>query len=241
MIQYTKNTCPFCTNPKLFDEPKEPSASTSVFIRMSSKVWERTTGQRQIKRFPERTFKAQKRFSISGQEFKEPYQVFTVDVIGMEVKGKLPLMTAGPGFHRVGPTRYPKGTPKRERIKENTVLSFNACRITHTETGIIADAHAWNSHGLLVAVRNLPPVVTKETLAITHMIFDFFTVETRGAPKIKTEAVVRLIQERGSGLTQEEAAKDLGVSVWTLRDWRVREGRTWEEIKKGVLSISGKA
>jgi hypothetical protein len=239
--------CPYCAHPNLFEPPEdEPIERTSSLVSTKGKYWRKlVTRERdgssktwRVKSLPTliyenktagRLYKKQWRFQIIGKkEFIKRFQDFTVNVIGLEFKG-IPIMSSGPGFYRVGPSYHVVDTVT---VLNETCLLFSACRINHAKSDIIIDAHSWPSHKLLFTIYNYPLAPTKDSRLIIDEALEFFTVETRGNPKISEEAIAAALKKLGSRATQREVADELKVTESGLERWHIRRKMTWEKVKE---------
>jgi hypothetical protein len=202
---------------------------------LTGKYWERGEPGpfRNVRSFPSRLYKdGEVRFIIEGRDnFTGPYQGFDVEVIGMDFPFR-PMQSAGPGFHQR--ITYKSGTRRTDKVQEvEKVRSFNACRITHRETGVIAHAHAWETHGLLVTVKQLPKNPTGPAIKAAGTLLVFFSLEYRGAPKITRDFIMDAFEKLGAGATQAAIAHELRVTERALQLWQEREGiEEWEEMRR---------
>jgi hypothetical protein len=202
---------------------------------LTGKYWERGEPGpfRNVRSFPSRLYKGgEVRFSIKGRKnFTEPYQGFDVEVIGLDFPFR-PMQSAGPGFHQR--ITYKSGTRRIDKVREvEKVRSYNACRITHRETGVVADAHAWESHGLLVTVKQLPKNPTGPAIKAASTLLVFFSVEYRGAPKITRDFIMDTFEKLGRDATQAAVARELGTTERALQLWAEREGiKGWEGMRE---------
>lgn len=231
--------CPYCMRPEIFEPRADLLEGVSrpglgELTHLIGKYWQRRdVPHPNVRSFPSRLYRGGEiHFDISGREnFTEPYQGFDVEVIGLEFPFR-PMQSAGPGFHQV--VTYKPGTRRTDKVREvEKAVSFNACRITHRKTGVIADAHAWESHGLLIIVKHLPKNPTGGAIKAAGALLAFFTLDYRGAPKITRDFIMDAFEKLGSDATQAAVARELGVTERALQMWGKREGKErWSDMRE---------
>lgn len=215
--------CPYCARPEIFEPRREtPRGAAKVMgalVHLNGKYW-----QRFEERFPSiRTFTeveyedGERRFKIKGrQNFTPPYQGFDVEVVGLQFPFR-PIISAGPGFHQ--------SIPKDFEARGQLMRSYGACRVTHRTTGVIADAHFWESHGLLVTLKQMPRNPTGEAMNAARRLLELFTLDYRGAPKITRDGIMDALEELDpKARTLSAVARKLGVTRQALQMWGRREG-----------------
>lgn len=209
------------------DKPEGRAVVFGAMVHLSGPYWQRRdTKFPSIRTFPRDRFKdGQQRFRIHGAEnFTEPYRGFDVEVIGLEFPFRA-IISAGPGFTQT--------IPKDFEERGEKMLSFGACRITHAETGVIADAHHWPTHGLLITFRHLPRNPTGDAIEAARRLLSFFTLDYRGAPKITPDLIMDAFEKLGGDASQTAIARELGVTQRALQMWAKREGKkSWEEMRE---------
>lgn len=229
--------CPYCARPEMF-EPRTDSpegvSRLGELTHIVGKYWQRQDVEYpNVRSFPSRLYKdGEVRFIIEGRDnFTGPYQGFDVEVIGLDFPFR-PMQSAGPGFHQC--ITYKSGTRRTDKVQEvEKVRSFNACRITHRETGVIAHAHAWDTHGLLVTVKQLPKNPTGPAIKAAGTLLVFFSLEYRGAPKITRDFIMDAFEKLGTDATQAAMARELGVTERALQKWAEREAiKGWEQMRE---------
>jgi hypothetical protein len=238
--------CPYCAHPELFKTPEDiPVDRTTALVFIKKKYWRKlVTRDRdgssrswRVKSLPTliyknntagNNYKKQWRFKIKGaKEFIKRFRDFNVEVIGLEVKG-IPIMSSGPGFHRVGPGHH---RVNDVMVPDETCLLYSACRITHAKSEIVIDAHAWPTHKLFFAILDYPLAPTKDSHLIIQEALEFFTVETRGRPKIIENDLIQAIGRLGRQANQMAVAKELGVTPQALRAWAKRSNlQNWKQV-----------
>ncbi|MBA3804090.1 MAG: hypothetical protein H0X14_00015 [Acidobacteria bacterium] len=244
-----KHTCPYCSDPGLFDKRLAPTKGDQLdYVNMSRRGshWPKAkrlkivTPAMSVMRWgiidPRESVSLKTPGVIRGKlrikivtdaDMINRYAGFKVEIIGEESGVELPT-PVGTFFSRTW-TEDVKG-------KRQNFISFNAARITHKDSPVIVDIHWHPSHGRLVTLRGFSKVaVTPEELSIisTALGFDNKT-STRGAPpKVDRDAIIRAIRAQGEKATQKSVAAATGLATRTLRDWLYfREGSTWENLKR---------
>jgi len=176
---------------------------------------------------------------LEGDLFEERWRDFTVEVFGYDSSDSQPpgrgddepVYHGPPGpflffaYAAEIPGEYDRGTRFR---------MFDACRITNRNSDFRLFAHWHLSHGRLIKTEGVLNFEDPNTdIEAFKTAFDFFQRETRGAPKITENDLVKAMQTLGEDATLTSVAKELEVTRQALQFWARRGGmESWEKVKE---------
>jgi len=224
--------CPYCADPSMF-APAAGKATdeTATVVRLPARFWKdgRPVTVHTAKLYGERWI-----VDIPGAEFAEQYHDFSVRLIGVDVG--FPDSPPMPfGNHVVGHRRKPPAVQAPYTPLTTVGLAMFSAFVMENDKGTArVEAHWWPSHEWIVRQQvrftGSEPEVRKGELETTARMFEFFQLDSRGAPKITESGVRDVIKRLGPRAQQKEAARVLNVTERTLERWRARQGlKTWRE------------
>ena len=241
----TQTPCPYCSNPNYLEaftkgRVKEIDVQLPIWARQG-KFWrqDRPKGIDRPVTAPAKKSGNLLLMLLEGDLFEERWRDFTVEVFGYDSSDSQPpgrgddepVYHGPPGpflffaYAAEIPGEYDRGTRFR---------MFDACRITNRNSDITLFAHWHPSHGRLIKIEG---VLNREDpnadIEAFKTAFDFFQRETRGAPKITENDLVKAMQTLGEDATLTSVAKELEVTRQALQFWARRGGmESWEKVKE---------
>jgi hypothetical protein len=237
----TQVECPFCSNPNFFADATKGRAKKIKLEwprwRLKEKFWSEKLLKinddygRVTKAAAEQRGECI-RIVLDGDNFQKRWQGFTVEVFGIDYPRELER------FWSIPPAPFLFATGVFQKSDQAPLVrQFFACRLTHQKSAAQLIVHWWPTHGRLFEMHG--PLVSQEPNADIEAFkkaFDFFRRETRGAPKIDAAKVTQAIRSQGQRATQKKVAQAVGAADRTLRDWLVRNGKTWKELKNELVA-----
>ncbi len=216
--------CPYCTDPERYQGSLKGEVlnDRKMEVARIGKFWKRPVEVGAMFVATSHDYDDHWQFKIPGKNFIDRFKNFSIDVVSFESEYST--------WH------YASYAPLARLTANPDTRSFNVCRITHEKSPIIVEAHTWFNHHTMITVRGVPVGEFKSAdLDVVQEAMEFFRTETRGEPKIDNISLVKALQKFGEKAMPKDVAKELGVGSSTLREWRARQGLSWDELKERYL------
>ena len=238
----TQVECPFCSNPDFLAAATKGRA-TKAKVRLPFHARQEKFWRSDLREYNTTvTTGAEKRgeylhTSFYGDDFEPRWRDFTVDVIGIEAGEPIfprdddrVIPSPPTPFFFFAPSAFDALTSYRYQ-------HFFVARITHKLSNVEMIVHWWPTHGRLFEMRGkIASQEPNDDIELFRSAFGFFQRETRGATKIDAAKVTQAIRSQGQRATQKKVAQAVGAADRTLRDWLVRNGKTWKELKNELVA-----
>jgi len=218
--------CPYCADPALLDAPKGKGGLEMPVVPKGERFWR--SGPPSL--LTARQYGARFVAPVTAEQIDERFAAFTVRLVGVNV---------GWGF------KSPLPPPMFDYQICGSVDSVHAGLTLFSAWvaegyGVETRAHWWPTHETIInqrlALSAKDPAGRNAELEAARLALSFFELETRGAPKIDAAKVTQAIRSQGQRATQKKVAQAVGAADRTLRDWLVRNGKTWKELKNELVA-----
>jgi hypothetical protein len=217
--------CPYCADPALLDAPKGKGGPELSVSPGDWRIWRRGAPYLEAKIYGPRFVAV-----VPAKHLAEKFAGFSARLVGVNVGLGFNSTAAPPMFDY-------QILGAIDSIVEGSNL-FSAWVVEDGE--VETRAHWWPTHGTIINQRaELTAVDLAERnaeLEAARLALSFFELETRGAPKIDAAKVTQAIRSQGQRATQKKVAQAVGAADRTLRDWLVRNGKTWKELKNELVA-----